>query len=186
MPDGSPSRAAEEPALVGDPEDLFGPDGLGPISTIREITRPYDSYTASNRLLGGYLQLETPIAPWLKFLGLMRFEVFRQRGHFQQPLRRRRPKSPEEHRPQTSIRCRRQLLVRDQPEDVRQSRLRHDRDSPGHPRARSVSLRRTSFEAGTFEATRTCSAPRCRTPRHDTSTTSAIPTWLPRPRFTST
>ncbi|MGB5351182.1 MAG: carboxypeptidase regulatory-like domain-containing protein [Polyangiales bacterium] len=65
--------------LVGDPEDLFGPDGLGPISTIREITRPYDSYTADNRLLGGYAQLETPIAPWLKFLGLLRFESFRQR-----------------------------------------------------------------------------------------------------------
>jgi len=65
--------------LVGDPEVVFGADGLGPISTIREITRPEDSYVASNLLAGGYAQLETPMAPRLRFLGLLRFEAFRQR-----------------------------------------------------------------------------------------------------------
>jgi len=65
-------------ALIGDPEVLLGPDGLGPISTIREVTRPDDSYVANNFLVGGFAQLETPIAPRLKFLGLLRFEAFRQ------------------------------------------------------------------------------------------------------------
>ncbi|MBT8450589.1 MAG: carboxypeptidase regulatory-like domain-containing protein [Deltaproteobacteria bacterium] len=64
--------------LIGDPEDLLGPNGLGPVSTIREVTRPNDSYVASNFLVGGYAQLETPIAPRLQFLGLLRFEFFRQ------------------------------------------------------------------------------------------------------------
>ncbi|MGB5811112.1 MAG: carboxypeptidase regulatory-like domain-containing protein [Polyangiales bacterium] len=64
--------------LIGDPDVVFGPDGLGPISTIREVTREDDSYVASNLLLGGFAQLETPMASWLKFLGLLRFEVFRQ------------------------------------------------------------------------------------------------------------
>ncbi len=64
--------------LIGDPEALLGPEGLGPISTIREVTRPDDSYVASNFLIGGYAQLETPMAPRLKFLGLLRFETFRQ------------------------------------------------------------------------------------------------------------
>ncbi|MGB5524124.1 MAG: outer membrane beta-barrel protein [Polyangiales bacterium] len=64
--------------LIGDPEVLLGPEGLGPISTIREVTRPNDSYVASNFLIGGYAQLETPMAPRLKFLGLLRFEAFRQ------------------------------------------------------------------------------------------------------------
>jgi outer membrane receptor protein involved in Fe transport len=64
--------------LIGDPEALLGPDGLGPVSTIREVTRPNDSYVASNVLYGGYAQLETPMAPRLKFVGLLRFEVFKQ------------------------------------------------------------------------------------------------------------
>jgi len=64
--------------LIGDPEALFGPDSLGPVSTIREVTRPADSYVASNFLIGGYAQLETPIAPRVKFLGLLRFESFKQ------------------------------------------------------------------------------------------------------------
>ncbi|NND27346.1 MAG: TonB-dependent receptor, partial [Myxococcales bacterium] len=37
-----------------------------------------DSYVANNFLVGGYTQLETPMAPRLKFLGLLRFEFFRQ------------------------------------------------------------------------------------------------------------
>ncbi len=72
--------------LVGDPEVLFGPDGLGPVSTIREVTRPEDSYVASNLLLGGYAQLETPIAPRTTFLGLLRFEAFRQEVTSQSPF----------------------------------------------------------------------------------------------------
>lgn len=72
--------------LIGDPEVLFGPDSLGPISTIREVTRPDDSYLASNLLLGGFAQLETPMAPWLKFLGLVRFEAFRQEVNSDSPF----------------------------------------------------------------------------------------------------
>ncbi len=65
-------------ALIGDPDVLFGPDALGPVSTIKEVTQPEDSYVASNLLVGGYAQLETPMAPRLQFLGLLRFEAFRQ------------------------------------------------------------------------------------------------------------
>ena len=72
--------------LVGDPEVVFGPDGLGPISTIAEVTFSDDSYTANNLLVGGYAQLETPIAPWLKFLGLLRFEAFRQQVESKSPF----------------------------------------------------------------------------------------------------
>ncbi|MEM8610182.1 MAG: carboxypeptidase regulatory-like domain-containing protein [Myxococcota bacterium] len=72
--------------LIGDPEVLFGFDNIGTISTIREITQTPDSYVADNRLLGAYAQLETPIAPWLSFLGLMRFEAFTQRVASQSPF----------------------------------------------------------------------------------------------------
>ena len=72
--------------LFGDPEVVFGPEGLGPISTIREVTRPDDSYLADNLLVGGYAQLQTPMAPWLRFLGLMRFEAFRQKVDSNSPF----------------------------------------------------------------------------------------------------
>ena len=72
--------------LVGDPEVVFGPEGLGPISTIAEVTFSDDSYAANNLLVGGYAQLETPIAPWLKFLGLLRFEAFRQQVESKSPF----------------------------------------------------------------------------------------------------
>lgn len=73
-------------SLYGDPEVLFNELNLGNISTIREITRIADSYVASNRYLAGYAQLETPMAPWLKFLGLMRFESFTQQVRSQSPF----------------------------------------------------------------------------------------------------
>ena len=72
--------------LVGDPDVVFGPDGLGRVSSIREVTFPNDSYLADNLLVGGYAQLETPMAPWLKFLGLLRFERFRQRVESNSPF----------------------------------------------------------------------------------------------------
>lgn len=72
--------------LVGDPEVIFNDLNMGTISTIREVTRIEDSYAASNTLLGGYAQLETPIAPWLRFLGLLRFEAFRQEVQSQSPF----------------------------------------------------------------------------------------------------
>jgi outer membrane receptor protein involved in Fe transport len=72
--------------LVGDPAMVFGPTGLGRLSTIREVTRPDDSYIADNLLLGGFAQLQTPIAPWLRFLGLLRFEAFRQRVDSSSPF----------------------------------------------------------------------------------------------------
>jgi hypothetical protein len=72
--------------LIGDPETVFDASNLGEISTIRELTQIEDSYVGSNRLLAGYLQLETPLAPWLKLLGLMRFEAFTQRVQSQSPF----------------------------------------------------------------------------------------------------
>lgn len=72
--------------LNGDPEDLFGGANLGQITTIREITQIEDSYVANNTIAGGYAQLETKIAPFLKFLGLMRFEVFNQRVRSESPF----------------------------------------------------------------------------------------------------
>ena len=77
--------------LIGDPEILFGPENLGVISTMREVTNIDDSYEASNLLLGGYAQLETPIAPWLSFLGLLRFEMFRQEVQSQSPFAQATP-----------------------------------------------------------------------------------------------
>jgi len=73
-------------SLVGDPEVLFNAANLGVLSTIREVTAVEDSYKASNALVGGYAQLETPMAPWLSFLGLLRFELFRQEVQSQSPL----------------------------------------------------------------------------------------------------
>ena len=72
--------------LVGDPGVVFGPEGMGTVSSIQEITRAEDSYLANNLLVGGYAQLETPMAPWLKFLGLLRFEAFRQQVESNSPF----------------------------------------------------------------------------------------------------
>ncbi|MBW2508447.1 MAG: outer membrane beta-barrel protein [Deltaproteobacteria bacterium] len=72
--------------LAGDPEFVYGPDGLGTLSNILESTLSDDAYDASNTLYGGFLQLETPITKWLKFLGLMRFEVFRQQIQSRSPF----------------------------------------------------------------------------------------------------
>ncbi len=72
--------------LVGDPEVLFDFENMGKISTIREVTRIEDSYLADQWLVGGYAQLETPIAPWLDFLGLLRFEAFTQQVTSQSPF----------------------------------------------------------------------------------------------------
>jgi hypothetical protein len=71
---------------TGDPEVVFGPQGLGTDSIQNEITNANDSYEASNTLAGGYLQLETPMAEWLKFLGLLRMEVFRQQVENRDPF----------------------------------------------------------------------------------------------------
>jgi outer membrane receptor protein involved in Fe transport len=71
---------------TGDPEVVFGPDGLGTDSLLNEITTANDSYKASNTLVGGYLQLETPVSEWLKFLGLVRMEVFRQQVENEDPF----------------------------------------------------------------------------------------------------
>jgi outer membrane receptor protein involved in Fe transport len=71
---------------VGDPESLFGPEGLGTLTLLSEITTRNDGYRADNTLLGGYLQLETPMTTWLKFLGLLRMEVFRQQVENEDPF----------------------------------------------------------------------------------------------------
>ncbi len=72
--------------LVGDPEVLFDGLNMGSLSTVREITSINDSYVASNRLLAAYAQLETAMAPWLKFLGLVRYEGFTQRVRSESPF----------------------------------------------------------------------------------------------------
>jgi outer membrane receptor protein involved in Fe transport len=71
---------------VGDPEAVFGPEGLGTLTLLNEITTRNDGYRANNTLLGGFLQLETPMTSWLKFLGLLRMEVFNQRVENEDPF----------------------------------------------------------------------------------------------------
>jgi outer membrane receptor protein involved in Fe transport len=71
---------------TGDPEVVFGSEALGTDTLMNEITNANDSYAASNTLVGGYLQLETAMADWLKFLGLLRMEVFRQQVENRDPF----------------------------------------------------------------------------------------------------
>jgi outer membrane receptor protein involved in Fe transport len=59
---------------------------VGRVSRISEVTRIQDSYVASNTLGAGFAQLETPMAPWLRFLGLLRFEAFNQRVRSESPF----------------------------------------------------------------------------------------------------
>ena len=80
------ATAAGASAIVGSPNDVLGVEGIGPVSTMVEVTRTNDSYDATNTLYGAYAQLETPITDWLKFLGLMRFEVFRQEVQSRDPF----------------------------------------------------------------------------------------------------
>lgn len=79
-------RSFQGAGVIGDPEVVFGPEGMGRISNIQEFTRNDDSYEADNKLAGGFMQLETPIASWLQFLGLLRFEVFNQRVSNKSPF----------------------------------------------------------------------------------------------------
>jgi hypothetical protein len=72
--------------VEGDPESVYGPTGLGVISTVEETTLNNDSYDASNTSIGGFMQLETPIAKWLRFLGLMQLQVFRQQVESSSPF----------------------------------------------------------------------------------------------------
>ncbi len=71
---------------VGDPEAVFGPEGLGTLTLLNEITTRNDGYRADNTLLGGFVQLETPMTSWLKFQGLLRMEVFHQRVENEDPF----------------------------------------------------------------------------------------------------
>jgi len=91
---------------TGDPEALFGPEGLGTLTLMNEITTAQDSYNASTSLYGGYLQLETPMAEWLKFLGLIRMEVFRQQVESFDPFEGdpARPPLPPDYEPQNTDR----------------------------------------------------------------------------------
>lgn len=82
--------------LVGDPEVVYGPDGLGTLSQIQESTLSNDAYEASNTLSGGFAQLETQITKWLKFLGLLRYEFFRQQVTSQSPFGFTDPEDPRE------------------------------------------------------------------------------------------
>lgn len=72
--------------INGDPELLFDDENLGLLTNIQENTLADDSYTASNRLLAGFVQLETPMTPWLKFLGLLQFQAFRQQVESTSPF----------------------------------------------------------------------------------------------------
>jgi hypothetical protein len=72
-------RAFQGGGVIGDPESVFGPQGMGRLSNIQEFTRQdVDSYDSAQKLGAAFMQLETKMAPWLKFLGLMRFAVFNQ------------------------------------------------------------------------------------------------------------
>ena len=72
--------------INGDPEDLFSDAGIGTVTNIQENTLGDDSYSASNTLVGGFLQLETPMAPWLRFLGLLQLQAFRQQVQSKSPF----------------------------------------------------------------------------------------------------
>jgi hypothetical protein len=72
--------------LIGDPETVFSNSGIGRISRVSEITRVQDSYVASNTLLAGFAKLETAIAPWARFEGLLRFEAFNQQVRSESPF----------------------------------------------------------------------------------------------------
>ena len=73
-------------SITGDPEAVFGPDSLGLRTNIEENTLGDDSYEASNTLVGGFVQLETPMADWLKFLGLLQLQFFRQQVQSRSPF----------------------------------------------------------------------------------------------------
>ena len=79
-------RAFSGAGVIGDPEVVYGPDGMGRLSNVFEFTRDVDSYDAQNTLGGGFVQLETPMAPWLRFLGLLRMEVFNQQVQSRNPF----------------------------------------------------------------------------------------------------
>lgn len=68
------------------PEVIFGPDKVGVLSRITETTRDIDSYEASQTLLVGYLQFDTPIVGPLSFAGGARMEAFSQRIASQSPF----------------------------------------------------------------------------------------------------
>ena len=70
----------------GDPEEVYGDDSLGTITNIEENTLGDDSYDASNTLIGGFAQLQTPMSQWLKFLGLLQLQVFRQQVQSKSPF----------------------------------------------------------------------------------------------------
>ena len=177
MPGGSPAgpRSVRSSATR---RFSSGPDGLGRSRPFDEVTRPETAIRPSNSLARGLSRSSR--RPWRPGSSSWA-SAFRGVS----PARsRRRARSSEadvarleEHRP-TGPRSNAvgEFLVRDQREDVREDRLRHDRDSSRDPRAGAVSTTSTSFEVGTFEATRTCSERGCKTPRPDTSTTSVAPT----------
>ncbi len=71
-------RNVTNEVLLGDPEVVLGPVGLGTVSSVDENTSENDSYEADQKLYTGFVQLESPITDWLKTLVGVRLEVFDQ------------------------------------------------------------------------------------------------------------
>ena len=64
--------------LIGDPQVVLGPTGLGTVSTVEELTGPDDSYNADQQLYAAFFMFETPVTDWLKTLVGVRTEIFDQ------------------------------------------------------------------------------------------------------------
>jgi outer membrane receptor protein involved in Fe transport len=77
-----------------DPETLFGPDGLGTLTRMVEVTQAKDSYVAAQRGYAALLLLETPLVGALSLAGGARLEVNSQKVQSRSPF-------PEDNTPET-------------------------------------------------------------------------------------
>ena len=67
-------------------EELFGAQGIGALTRMREFTRPDDSYTSTQNLYAAFAMVETPIVGPLSLVAGARLEVFGQRVQSQSPF----------------------------------------------------------------------------------------------------
>ncbi len=78
--------AMDPTAFTADPETLFGPEGLGTLTTIQETTRLFDSYVSAQRSYAGFLSLETPLVGRLSAAAGARVERFAQEVQSKSPF----------------------------------------------------------------------------------------------------
>ncbi|NOY89595.1 MAG: TonB-dependent receptor [Deltaproteobacteria bacterium] len=79
--------SATDQTVYADPvETLFGAADIGPVTRIREFTRPDDSYTSTQRLYAAYAMLETPLFAGMRLAAGARFEGFDQTVQSRDPV----------------------------------------------------------------------------------------------------